>query len=100
MKIDLIKDYGFEEKGWFNNRCFFKKGSLLIVEHNGDFYWDKSDDECICYDYPIESTEELKKLVELYEKFDFCKQNPKTVTLFDYRQCVEEIKTLRRIWNK
>lgn len=100
METDLIKDYGFEEKGWFNNRCFFKKGSLLIVEHNGDFYWDTSNDECICYDYPIESIEQLEKLMKLYERFDSYKQNPKIITLFDYRQCVEEIKTLRRIWNK
>lgn len=90
----------FVPMGDWNNRFFYKKGSLCIVEHCGTFYWDTSDQDSICYDYPIKSMNQLEELVKLYNKFDFCKNNPYKVTLEEYNRCMARIRQLRRSWNK
>lgn len=84
--------------GSWNNRDFYSRNELHLLEHNGDFYWDKKGPEC-CYDYPIESCDELKQIIKCYDKLDYCTTNPKDVALDEYLKCVSEIKQLRKNWN-
>lgn len=84
--------------GFWNNRDFYSKGSLQLMEHCGTFYWDKESPN-LCYDYPIESISVLEQLVELYDKLDYCIANPKNITLDEYNKCKSNIKKLRKNWN-
>lgn len=84
--------------GEWNNRFFYKKGSLYLIEHCGTFYWDTNNQKSICYDYPINSISQLKELVKLYDKFDFCKNNPYKVTLAEYNKCLSKIRSMRKVW--
>ena len=81
----------------WNNRDFYAKGNLQLIEHMGEFYWDKNSD--LCYDYPIRSIDDLEQLIKLYDKLDYCLTNPKNVTLDEYNKCTFNIKQLRKTWN-
>ena len=83
----------------WNNRDFYIKGSLQLMEHNVDFYWDKIG-PYLYYDDPIRSVDDLEQLVKLYNKLDYCLANPGNVTLDEYNKCMSDIKQLRKNWNK
>lgn len=96
---ERLKQLNISCTGFWNNRDFYTKGSLQLIEHNGDFYWDKND-PYLCYDYPIRSIDDLEQLVKLYDKLDYCLANPKDVTLGEYNKCMSDIRQLRKNWNK
>ena len=96
---ERLKQLNISCTGFWNNRDFYTKGSLQLMEHNGEFYWDKKSSN-LCYDYPIRSIDDLEQLVKLYNKLDYCLANPKDVTLDEYNKCMSDIKQLRKNWNK
>ena len=96
---ERLKQLNISCTGFWNNRDFYTKGNLQLMEHCGEFYWDKKGSN-FCYDYPIRSIDDLEQLVKLYDKLDYCLANPKDVTLGEYNKCMSDIKQLRKNWNK
>jgi hypothetical protein len=97
--IERLKQLNISCTGFWNNRDFYTKGSLQLMEHNGEFYWDKKSSN-LCYDYPIRSVDDLEQLVKLHDKLDYCLANPRNVTLDEYNKCMSDIRQLRKNWNK